>query len=116
VSTPFAEAVRNEAWVSRATAHAFGQRHWAKLHTFHRRQAIVESEFAIQEGVVGSEELAWRQVFVEDVAEEHLGLGAHGGVYIVPKEADEVGGDGHLADVIEVQPEADEVLHEALRF
>lgn len=46
-----------------AAAFAFGQRHLAKLDALQRWQAVVQREFAIQKGVVGGEEFAWRQIF-----------------------------------------------------
>ena len=73
-------------------------------------------EFAIQEGVVCGKEFTGWQILIENVTEECLGLGAHGGVDVVTEEANEVGGDRHLTDVVEIQPKTNEILHETLRL
>ena len=54
----------------------------AEVITFDPLDAVVHAQFSIEEGVVGGEELRWRQVLVENVTEQRLGLAAHGDVQV----------------------------------
>ena len=71
-------------------------------------------QLAVEETVVGREKLTERQVLLEDVPEEILGLLAHGALQVIPIVGQEVLGGRHLADIIEFEPDPREVAHEAL--
>ena len=66
--------------------------------------AVMKGELTIEEGVVGIEEFARRQVLIEYVPEKHFRLGAHGGLEVVAIVLQKISRRRHGADVVEIQP------------
>ena len=108
----FEVSVRTLAWVSTPPRRRSARAHPPELVARDALDPVMPREHVVEEGVVGVEQLQHAAVLPEDVREVPLRLPAHRVPQGVVEAGEEVRVRGHPAELAELQPLADEVLHE----
>ena len=99
-----------------AAACGFWEIDFAEFGALDSRDAVVFGKFTVEEAVVGGEEFVEWEVLLKEVGEEMLGFLAHGAFEIVAVVVSEISGGRHFTDVVEFEPDAEEVAGEAFAF
>ena len=104
------------ALAQQTTAWCPGERNPAKMISLNTFYLIMSGEFPIEKGIISRKKFSGRKIVVEYVPKKRLCFGHHSRAEIVAEIDSKIGGGWHLANVVIVEPHANEIFNKALRL